>query len=127
MGGEKLRQLLRTRVRAFVGASATVAALWLVAVLAVNVFASSEAPGDRSHHLPKGVVRLPGDVLKVTGPKGVRLVLLHGTGGTPADLSAWHTVVQCLILVTLAALVVAGLDLLRRKRRRSRRVQVHAT
>jgi hypothetical protein len=48
---------------------------------------------------------------------------LHNTGGTPADLSAWHTVVQCLILVALAALVVAGLDRLRRKSRRSRRVQ----
>jgi hypothetical protein len=69
------------------------------------------------------VVRLPAGVLKETVRKGgVRFVLLHNSGGTPADLTAWHTVVQCLILITLAALVVAGLDRLRRKIRRSRRV-----
>jgi hypothetical protein len=121
---EKLRLLFRRRARAFVGATAVVAALWLLAVLAVNVSSSSSALGDRDHHLPKGMVRLAGGVLKETGRKGgVRLVLLHNTGGTPADLSAWHTVVQCLILVTLAALVVAGLDRLRRKTRRSRQVR----
>jgi hypothetical protein len=121
---EKLRFLIRRRARAFVGATAVVAALWLLAVLAVNVFSSSSALGDRDHHLSKGMVRLAGGVLKETGRKGgVRLVLLHNTGGTPADLSAWHTVVQCLILVTLAALVVAGLDRLRRKARQSRRVR----
>jgi predicted short-subunit dehydrogenase-like oxidoreductase (DUF2520 family) len=121
---EKLRWLVRRRARAFVGATAVVAALWFLAVLALNLFASSSALGDQDHHLPKGVVRLAGGVLKETRRNGgVRLVLLHNTGGTPVDLSAWHTVVQCLILVTLAALVVAGLDRLRRKMRRSQRVR----
>jgi hypothetical protein len=121
---EKLRWLVRRRARAFVGATAVVAALWFLAVLAINLFASSSALGDQDHHLPKGVVRLAGGVLKETRCNGgVRLVLLHNTGGTPVDLSAWHTVVQCLILVTLAALVVAGLDRLRRKMRRSQRVR----
>jgi hypothetical protein len=121
---EKLRWLVRRRARAFVGATAVVAALWFLAVLAINLFASSSALGDQDHHLPKGVVRLAGGVLKETRRNGgVRLVLLHNTGGTPVDLSAWHTVVQCLILVTLAALVVAGLDRLRRKMRRSQRVR----
>jgi hypothetical protein len=116
--------VLRRRARAFAGATTVVVALWLLAVLAVNVLASSSGIGDRDHPLPKGLVRLPGGVLKETGRKGgVRLVLLHNTGGTPVDLTAWHTVVQCLILVTLAALVVAGLDRLRRKMRRSQRVR----
>ena len=124
MRTETLQLLLRKRVRAFVGATAVVAVLWLLAVLAVNVFASSSALGDHNRHLPKGVVRLPGGVLKEIGPKGgLRFVSLHNTGGTPVDLTAWHTVVQCLILVTLAALVVAGLDRLRRKIRRSQRLR----
>jgi hypothetical protein len=123
MRTEKLRLLLRRRGRALLGATAVVAALWFLAVLAADVFASSSTLGDRNHHLPKGVVRLPAGVLKETVRKGVvRFVLLHNSGGTPADLTAWHTVVQCLILITLAALVVAGLDRLRRKIRRSRRV-----
>ena len=80
--------------------------------------------GDGDPHLPKGVVRLPGGVLRVVERKGgVRLVFPHNTGGTPVDLTAWHTVVQCLILVTLGALVVAGLDRLRRKMHGSRRVR----
>jgi hypothetical protein len=124
MRTEGVRLLLRTRIRAFVGATAVVAALWLLAVVAVNVFASSSALQGPGHHVPKGVVRVPGGVLKATrGNGGVPLVLLHNTGGAPTDLSAWHTVVQCLILVTLAAVVVAGLDRLRRRSRRSRRVQ----
>ena len=122
MRTETLSLLLRRRARAFVGAMAVVVALWLLAVLAVNVFASSSAIGDREHHLSK--MRLPVGVLKDTGRKGgVQLSLLHNAGGTPFDLSAWHTVLQCLILVTVAALVVAGLDRLRRKMRRSQRVR----
>jgi hypothetical protein len=124
MRTETLQSLLRKRVRAFVGATAVVAVLWLLAVLAVKVFASSSPLGDGGPHLPKGAVRLPGGGLRVAERKGgVRLTLLHHTGGTPVDLTAWHTVVQCLILVTLAALIVAGLDRLRRKMHRSQRVR----
>lgn len=124
MRTERWQFLLRTRVLAFAGATAVVATLWLLAVLAANMFASSSAIGNRDRHLPNGVVRLPGGVLKETGLKGgVRLVSLHNAGGTPVDLTAWHTVVQCLILVTFATLVVAGLDRLRRKRRRAQRVR----
>ena len=120
MKTEAFQLLLRKRALAFVGAIGTVAVLWLLAVIAVNVFASSSTLGDRNRHFPKGVVRLPGGVLREIGPKGgLRSVSLHNVGGTPVDLSAWHTVVQCLILVTLGALVVAGLDRLRRKKRRS--------
>jgi hypothetical protein len=123
MRTETLQLLLRKRVRAFVGATATVAVLWLLAVIAVNVLASSPALGDRRHS-PKGVARLPGGVPKGVGPKGgSRFVTLHNIGGAPVNLTAWHTVVQCLILVTLAALVVAGLDRLRRKMRKSQRLR----
>jgi hypothetical protein len=125
MRTEKLRLLLRKRIRALVGATAVVAALWLLSVLVSNAFASSSLLGDRDHHVPQGEVRLPGGVLKHTGPKGgLRLALLHNTGGTPTDLAAWHTVVQCLILISLAALVVAGLDRVRRKGRRTRRARM---
>jgi hypothetical protein len=121
MRTDALRSILRRRLRAVVGATAAVTATWLLAVLATDLAAPS-GPGDGHRHLPKGMVRLPGGVLEEIGPKGIpRLVVLHHTGGTPAELAAWHTVAQCLILVTLMALVVAGLDLLRRKRRRSRR------
>ena len=121
---ETLQLLLRKRVRAFVGATATVAVLWLLAVIAVKVFASSSRLGDRNLFPPKEAVRLPGGVLREVGPKGgLRYASLHNIGGTPVDLTAWHTVVQCLILVTLAALVVAGLDRLRRKMRRRQRLQ----
>ncbi len=120
MRTESLQLLVRKRVLAFVGAIATVAVLWLLAVVAVDVFASSSPLGNGYRHVPKGVVRLPGGVLKGVGPKGgLRSVSLHDVGGPPVDLSAWHTVVQCLILVTLGALVVAGLDRLRRKVRGS--------
>jgi hypothetical protein len=124
MTTEKLRLLLRRRSRAFVGATTVVAALWLLAVLAVDVLASPSTLADRDLHVPKGVVRLPAGVLKESGPKGgARIVFFRNPGGPPTDLAAWHTVVQCLILVTLAALVVAGLDRLRRKSRRSRRMR----
>jgi hypothetical protein len=123
MTGETLRSLLRTRARAFGGVTAVVALFWLLAVLAVNTFASAPV-GDLDRHLPKGVGRLPGGELKETGRLGgVRHVLLHKVGGGPVDVTAWHTVAQCLILVTLAALVVAGLDRLWHKSRRSRRLQ----
>jgi hypothetical protein len=124
MRTETLQSVLRKRVHAFVGATAVVAVLWLLAVLAVNAFGSSPPLGDREGLLPKGVARLPGGLLREAQRNGgVRLVLLHDTGGTPSDFMAWHTVVQCLILVTLAALVVAGLDRLRRKMRKSQRVR----
>ncbi len=113
--------LLRKRVGAFVGATATVAVLWVLAVIAVRAFAPSSTLGDRNSPSPKGAVRLPGGVLREVGPKGgLRFAPPHNIGGTPVDLTAWHTVMQCLILVTLATLVVAGLDRLRRKVRRSR-------
>jgi len=124
MRTETFQMLLRKRARAFAGATVVVAVLWLLAVLAGNAFASSSRLGNGGHHLPKGVVRLPGGVLREAERKGgVRIDLLHNTGGIPVDLTAWHTVVQCLILVTLGALVVAGLDRLRRKMRRSQRVR----
>jgi hypothetical protein len=124
MRTERFQLLLRRRARAFVGATAVVVALWILAVLAANLFDSSSAIGDRDRHLPKGPVRLPGGVLKEIGRKGgERLVFPHNTGGSPVDLTAWHTVVQCLILVALVAFVVVGLDRLRRKMRRSQRVR----
>jgi hypothetical protein len=124
---KKLPSLLRKRLSAFFGATVVVVALWLVTVVSVNVFAPSSPLDERERHLPKGVVRLRGGALRLTGPKGrVRVVSLHDTGGNPLNFTAWHTVVQCLILITLAALVVAGLDRLRRKNRKRRSVRMVA-
>ena len=116
MTTEKPQSLLREPVLAFVGATATVAVLWLVAVLAVNVLASP--PADRTLSRSKEVVLLPGGTRGEIRPKGVpRLSSLHSIGGNPVDLTAWHTIVQCMILVALAALVVASIDRIRRKTR----------
>lgn len=125
MTTEPLRLVLRRRVRAFIGATAVVGLLWLLAVLAVNAFASSPPVADRHVHLSQGAVRFPIGVVRGAAPQGgVRPVFFHNPGGSPVDLRAWHTAAQCLILVTLAALVAAGLDRLRRKARTRQRAQM---
>jgi hypothetical protein len=118
----KLASLLRKNMIAFIGATAVVVVLWLVAVVAVKVFAASPPIGGRDGRFVAGVQKLK--LLPGTAPhrKEAVLVLLHNTGGNPLNLMAWQTVVQILILIALAALVVAGLDGLRRRNRRRRRV-----
>jgi len=54
-------------------------------------------------------------------PPAVRGVVLWPRNGNPANVGAWHTVVQIVVLVALATLAVAGLDRLRRALRRTRR------
>jgi hypothetical protein len=121
----KKASLLHKTARAFFGATGVVTVLWLVAVLAVNVFAGTPPLGDRDGRFVEGVKTLkllPGS----TPPhrKGPVVVFLRNTsGGNPLNLTAWQTVVQILILITLAALVVAGLDQMRRKNRQRRRVR----
>ena len=118
---KSLMPFVRKRVRAFLGATVVTVALWLVAVLSVNLFAASPSFGDRGGRLVKGVERFPrGPSPHKNGPV---VVFLHNTGGNPSNFTAWHTVVQVLILITLAALVIAGLDQLRRKNRRRRRLR----
>jgi hypothetical protein len=116
---KRLLSPLRRRLSAFLGATVIVLVLWLVAVLSVNVFASSPRLADRDRRFVIGVERLlPAASLHKNGPA---VVFLHNSGANPIDLTAWHTVVQILILITLAALVVSGLDRLRRENRRRRR------
>jgi uncharacterized protein HemY len=93
---------VRKRLRAICGATIVVVLLWLLAVLAVNVF-----------------VRPAPQLF----PQRLRGVVLWRTGVNPVDVSAWHTVLQVVILIALATLVVAGLDRLRRALRRTRRAE----
>lgn len=117
---KNLLPFLRRRVSAFVGATVVVVVLWLVTVVSVNIFGSSPTLDDRDGRFVKGVaVRVPPG----TAPNKHEpvVVFLHNTGGNQSDFTAWHTVVQVLILVTLAALVVAAFDQVRRKNRKRRR------
>jgi hypothetical protein len=114
--------LLRKRMRAFLGATAVVVVLWLVAVVAVSAFVGSPPEGGPGARFVEGVPRLKLPPGALRHDKGA-LVLLHSTGGSPLNPTAWPTVVQILILIALAALVVAGLDGLRRQNRRRRRLR----
>ncbi|MGH8979553.1 MAG: hypothetical protein ACRDWE_00825 [Acidimicrobiales bacterium] len=99
MRSEKWAHLHRRHLRAFCGATVLVVVLWLLAVLAV------------------GVVVRPAPQLF---PPRVSGVVLWPRNGNPVDLGAWHTMVQVLVLVALGTIVVAGVDRLRRARRRAR-------
>jgi Trk-type K+ transport system membrane component len=117
--------VLRRRVLAFIGATFVVVALWLITVLAVDLFAQSSLLGVRAGRFVKVVGGVKQLVLPGTAHRhGPIVVFLRRAGGNPSDFSAWHTVVQVLILIALAALAVAGLDRLRRTGRRRRRLRI---
>jgi hypothetical protein len=121
MRTKTLCQLLRKRFGAFACATGVVTALWLVAVLAVDVLAPSPHLGAGNRRFVDGV----GKTFRGPAPTKARSVVIFlrdGDGGG-SGFAAWHKVVLVLILVTLAAIVVAGIDQLRRKNRRSRRVR----
>jgi hypothetical protein len=114
MRGETAMRHVQVRARAFLGATLVVAVLWLATVGAVKVFVPSlDGPGPRLGSGGRFVIRRNGKLHFIT---------LHGNFGNAAGFAAWHKVVLVMILVTLAALVVAGIDWLRRASRRSRRV-----
>jgi hypothetical protein len=113
MRGEGVKLRLPVRVRAFLGATLIVAVLWLATVVSVKVFVPSlGGPGPRLDSAGRFVIRRNGKLHFIT---------LHENFGSAVGFAAWHKVVLVMILVTLAALVVAGVDWLRRASRRSRR------
>jgi amino acid transporter len=119
----KFASPLRKRMIAFFGATAVVTVLWLVAVVAVKVFAAAPPTGYREGRFLEGVQKLKLPPGTLPHGKGPVVALLHNTGGNQLNPAAWQTVVQILILISLAALVVAGIDGLRRKNRRRRRAR----
>ena len=105
MRTDRPASLFRKRVRAFCGATILVALLWVLAVFAVKAFVG-------------GAPQL--------FPQRVRGVVLWPTDGNTVDVTAWHTVLQAVILIALGTLVVAGLDRFRRALRRTRRGELEA-
>jgi hypothetical protein len=93
------------------------AALWFVAVLAVKVLVSPSSLGDH--------VQGPGKAGQLAFRRNGKdhIIFLHQSLGNAAGFEAWHKAALVLILVTLAALAVAGIDSLRRTVRRSRRAR----
>lgn len=124
MRSETFWPFLRTRVRAFLGATAVVTVLWLVTVFAVKVFVTPSRLGGQGLPLSKAARFTPGGTIEGIGKKGgSRLFFLHRSIGDAFGFGAWHKVALVLILVTLTALAVALIDWLRRKSRRSRRAR----
>ena len=120
MGNRKSPSPLRRRAGALVGAAGVVVMLWLLAVLAVKAFVTPPPTGAGEHHIVN-VVRglVPG-----RSPNGASLELIEPpSGGNPFNSGAWGTILQILLLITAGALVVAGVDRLRRNIRRSRQAR----
>jgi hypothetical protein len=105
-----------TRVRAFVGATVVVTALWLITIVVVRVFASSSRAGGGSELNRAGKI-----VIRRNGRQ--HIVTLHHFVENDLGFAAWHKVAMVLILVALAALAVAGIEGVRRANRRRRRAE----